>query len=79
MDGNKVPYAVIRDEPVVSYRGLMIDSSRHFLSVGAILRVIDSMALSKLNILHWHLTDDEAFTVVLQSHPELAAGGSYSP
>lgn len=37
------------------------------------------MPLSKLNILHWHLTDDEAFTIVLKSHPELAETGGYSP
>jgi len=73
-----VPYATIKDEPLVGYRGIMIDASRHFLSVEATLRLIESMPLSKLNILHWHLTDDETFTVVLKSHPELAAAGSYS-
>jgi hexosaminidase len=74
-----VPFAIIKDEPLVGYRGIMIDSSRHFLSLAAIKRLIESMPLSKLNILHWHLTDDEAFTIVLKSHPELAETGGYSP
>lgn len=56
----------------------MIDSARHYLGVAAIKRLIQSMPLSKLNILHWHLEDDESFPIVLDSHPELAQGARYS-
>lgn len=56
----------------------MIDSSRHFLGVAAIKRLIESMPLSKLNILHWHLVDDESFPIKLGSHPELSQYGKYS-
>ena len=56
----------------------MIDSARHFLSVKSIKRVIQAMPLSKLNILHWHIVDDESFPLVLDSHPELAQSGRYS-
>jgi hexosaminidase len=55
----------------------MIDSVRHFLKVETIARLIESMPLSKLNILHWHLSDDEAFTIQLASHPELAEASAF--
>ena len=67
----------IRDEPLLEYRGIMSDSSRHFLGVASIQRVIESMPLSKLNMLHWHLVDDESFPVELGSHPELSQFGKY--
>lgn len=56
----------------------MIDSSRHFLSIDSIIKLVTAMPLSKLNVLHWHLVDDESFPVELASHPELAQGGKYS-
>ena len=52
----------------------MIDSARHFLSFAHVKRLIESMPISKLNILHWHLADDESFPVRLITHPELAEG-----
>lgn len=54
---------VIRDEPQVVHRGILIDSVRHFISVPTISRLIESMPLSKLNVLHWHISDDEAFSL----------------
>lgn len=54
----KIPFVHIKDEPLLQYRGIMIDSARHFLGVEYIKRLILSMPLSKLNILHWHLVDD---------------------
>jgi hexosaminidase len=50
----------------------MIDSARHFLKVSTISRLIESMPLVKLNILHWNLSDDESFLIELSSHPEFA-------
>jgi hexosaminidase len=50
----------------------MIDSARHFLKYETIAKLIESMPLSKLNILHWHLSDDESFAIQLNSYPELA-------
>ena len=55
---DKVPFATIKDEPLLEYRGVMIDSARHYLGVEHIKRLIQSMPLSKLNILHWHIVDD---------------------
>lgn len=54
---------IVRDEPQVSYRGIMVDSARHFLGIAALTRLVESMPLSKLNILHWHLVDDESFPI----------------
>ena len=56
----------------------MIDSARHFLGVDSIIRLINSMPLSKLNVLHWHIVDDESFPLLLVSHPELAQASKYS-
>jgi hexosaminidase len=68
---------IVRDEPQVSYRGIMVDSARHFLGIAALTRLVESMPLSKLNILHWHLVDDESFPIELGSHPELAQAANY--
>lgn len=60
----------------------MIDSSRHFLPIATIKRTIDIMMFAKLNILHWHITDEDSFPLFVPSRPELSAfgkvGGEYS-
>lgn len=78
IDKDQVPVGRINDEPIVAHRGIMIDSVRHFLSVNSIKRTISAMPASKLNKLHWHLSDDEAFTFETPSHPELYLEGSYT-
>lgn len=57
---------IIRDRPVYSYRGVMLDSSRHFLSTATIKQAIDGCMMNKLNILHWHITDDDSFPLELE-------------
>jgi hexosaminidase len=74
----RVPYCHIRDEPRFEHRGIMIDTARHYLSMETIQQLIETMPMSKLNILHWHLIDDEAFTVEVSSHLELSKYGAYS-
>jgi hexosaminidase len=66
----------IEDEPRFAYRGLMIDVARNFESVAAIERVIDWMALLKLNRLHLHLSDDEGWRVEIPGLPELTSKGA---
>ncbi|KAK8803271.1 hypothetical protein WA158_000965 [Blastocystis sp. Blastoise] len=56
----------IQDHPSFGYRGLLIDSSRHFLPVRAIYNVIDSMSLIKLNVLHWHISDEQSFPMEIE-------------
>jgi hexosaminidase len=54
----------------------MIDTSRHFLPVSAIKHAIDGMMYSKLNVLHWHITDEDAFPLYVPTLPELSESGS---
>lgn len=68
----------ILDSPSLPYRGIMIDSARHFLPIETIKHVIDGMLFHKLNVLHWHISDAESFPLVLDSYPELAKFSSYS-
>lgn len=55
----------------------MIDSARHYLTPTIIRKVIDGMASSKMNVLHWHLVDGDSFPLYLESAPELAEYGAY--
>lgn len=70
--------AVIVDVPKFRYRGLMLDTSRHFFSVEAIKRTIAAMSHTKLNRFHWHITDSQSFPFVSKYYPEMAAHGAYS-
>jgi len=69
----------IKDSPRFDYRGVMIDTSRHFLKKSTIKRVIDGMVLVKLNVLHWHISDDDSFPMYSPSYPDLAKDASFSP
>ncbi|KAF2358188.1 Beta-hexosaminidase eukaryotic type N-terminal [Trinorchestia longiramus] len=73
-----VDIADISDQPFFAYRGLLVDTSRNFISIDAIKRTIDGMAASKLNTFHWHITDSHSFPMVLQSLPKMAYYGAYS-
>jgi hexosaminidase len=68
----------IDDAPRFPWRGLLLDTSRHFQPVWSIKRVLDAMSYNKLNVFHWHLIDAESFPLVLKSHPELAAKGAWN-
>lgn len=75
-NGVTVSEVVIFDEPRFPWRGLMIDSSRHFMPVEVIKRNLDGMAAVKLNVLHWHLVDDQGFRVECLALPKLHELGS---
>lgn len=55
----------------------MIDSARNYLKKSSILRTLDAMMYNKLNVLHWHITDDESFPIELESIPDMSNYGSY--
>ncbi len=74
--GFRVPAVVVRDQPRFPWRGLLLDSARHFLSVATVKRTLDGMAAVKLNVLHWHLTEDQGFRVETRRFPELYRMGS---
>ena len=68
----------IEDEPLFEYRGILIDTSRHFLPIRLIKETIDAMMYNKFNILHWHIVDEDSFPMLLKSHPEMAEYGAFS-
>lgn len=72
-----VPAVRIDDWPRFGWRGLMIDSARHMQSVADIERMVDQMALHKLNTLHWHLTDDQGWRIEIKRYPELTRTGAW--
>jgi hexosaminidase len=73
----EIPVGTITDYPRFNWRGMMLDVARHLFSVEDVKRVIDLMALYKMNRLHLHLTDDQGWRLMIESWPNLAAyGGS---
>ena len=74
--GRYLPEVDIRDHPRFAWRGLLIDAARHFMPVAVIKRNLDGMAAVKLNVLHWHLTDDQGFRIESKVFPRLQTVGS---
>jgi len=70
------PAVVINDRPRFPWRGLLIDPCRHFMPVDVIKRNLDGMAAVKMNVLHWHLSEDQGFRVECKTFPRLHRLGS---
>lgn len=66
-----LPCVSIKDKPRFGYRGLLHDSGRHLFSVDEIKKVLDIMAVYKLNVMHWHLTEDQGWRIQIDKYPEL--------
>ncbi len=71
-----VPAIHIDDRPRFPWRGLMLDVSRHWMPMSVVLRNLDAMAAVKLNVFHWHLSDDQGFRVESKVYPKLQQLGS---
>jgi hexosaminidase len=76
--GFAVPAVTIKDQPRFPWRGTLIDVSRHFIPIDVLKRNLDGMAAVKLNVLHWHLSDDQGFRAESKVFPKLTGMGSDS-
>jgi hexosaminidase len=75
-NGFSVPVVTIEDRPRFAWRGLLIDVGRHFIPLDELKRNLDAMAAVKMNVLHWHLYDNEGFRVESKRFPRLQQEGS---
>src|SRR6266446_809096 len=75
-DGFSVPALHIEDRPRFPWRGLMIDSGRHFIPLDVIKRNLDGMEAVKMNVFHWHLSDNQGFRAESRKFPRLHEQGS---
>ncbi len=71
----EIATGTITDYPAYSYRGMMLDVSRHFFSVDDVKRLIDLLSQYKINVLHLHLSDDQGWRIEIKSWPQLALHG----
>jgi len=80
-DGRRGPVTLppvhIADQPRFAWRGLMLDSARHFQPPAEIEKILDAMALHKLNVLHWRLTDDQGWRLQIRKYPRLTEVGAW--
>jgi hexosaminidase len=77
VSGGEIAAQTIIDAPRYPWRGLMLDSSRHFQSPAFVRSMIDWMAWHKLNVLHWHLTDDQGWRLEIRKYPRLTSVGAW--
>ena len=74
--GFAAPAVTIKDSPRFPWRGTLIDVSRHFIPIDVLKRNLDGLAAVKMNVLHWHLSDDQGFRVESKVFPKLTGAGS---
>lgn len=72
-----IPCVHIKDEPQYSWRGMHLDVCRHFYDVAFIKKMLEAMALNKLNVFHWHLTDDQGWRIEIKKYPLLTEKGGW--
>jgi hexosaminidase len=75
-NGYEIPAVTIRDVPRFRWRGLLIDCGRHFEPMAVLKRNLDGMAAMKLNVFHWHLTEDQGFRIESKVFPRLTGLGA---
>ena len=73
----KIPAVEIRDFPTFGWRGVMLDVSRHFFPPEDVKKFIDTLASLKINVFHWHLTDDQGWRIEIKKYPKLTQIGAY--
>lgn len=75
--GNSAPKIDIQDAPKVSWRGVLLDEGRHFMGEATVKQFLDVMSLYKLNVLHWHLTEDQGWRIEIKKYPGLTGTGAW--
>lgn len=73
----RLPAVEIEDWPRFAWRGFMLDEGRHFQGKETVLQVLDLMALHKLNVFHWHLTEDQGWRIQIKAYPRLTEVGAW--
>lgn len=71
IDDSKLACVFIKDQPKFKWRGMLLDCCRHFMDLDFIKRYIDLLAYHKMNILHWHLTEDQGWRIQIKQYPKL--------
>ena len=72
----EAPVCTIIDSPRFSWRGIMLDVSRHFVDVDGVKMILDAMSMLKMNVFHWHLTDDQGWRLEIKKYPNFVRNGS---
>ena len=75
--GNVIPEVFIEDEPRFQHRGMLLDCCRHFMDKDFVKRYIDLLAYHKMNVLHWHLTEDQGWRIEIKKYPQLTEVGAW--
>jgi hexosaminidase len=73
----QIPCVNIADSPRFQWRGMMLDVARHFFTKEEVKKTLDAMALHKLNVFHWHLTDDQGWRIEIKKYPKLLTEGAW--
>lgn len=76
LGGTQIPCCEINDEPKCVWRGIQLDESRHFFGMDEVKKLLDMMFMLKLNVFHWHLTDDTGWRIEIKKYPKLIEVGS---
>jgi len=74
---SKTPIYII-DAPRFTWRGLLVDTARHYIPLEVLFKIMDGMAMNKMNVLHMHLVDAEAFSILTPTQPSLAKKGAWN-
>ena len=73
----EVPAMEITDRPRFAWRGALLDVGRHFVAAADVKKFLDEMALHKLNVFHWHLTEDQGWRIEIKKYPKLTEVGAW--
>ncbi len=72
-----MPCVEIEDKPLLKWRGMLLDCSRQFFDVEFVKEYIDNLAIHKINLFHWHLTDDDGWRLEIKEYPKLTELGAW--